>query len=270
MGERGPSRSCGARIQPSRRPPQKLLLALPIVIAPGEYAANGPRHLLALQRQRLVRLVDDRHGAGAAQVGGVRLALGVGHQQAGGVLEVRDQVGQPRAPSAAAPRRTASRSQPSGSTGEAPSRAPPVPHRLGRVGVDRRLDQHPVARTGERLGDDRGRGQRAGRDHDLLGVGRQPARVVGPGDRRLELGQPGREVAVAAEVGRQLGPAASAYAAASRAGREGAAQLRSIASWSPGRGSSARSWARARPPGTRVKVPEPCRASAYPASRSAA
>ena len=31
----------GARIQPSRRPPQKLLLALPTVIVSGAYAANG-------------------------------------------------------------------------------------------------------------------------------------------------------------------------------------------------------------------------------------
>ena len=40
-------------------------------------------------------LVDDGDGRRAPQMAGVRLALDLGHQVAGGVLEVGDQVGQP-------------------------------------------------------------------------------------------------------------------------------------------------------------------------------
>ena len=46
-GEPRPSPACGARIQPSRRPPQKRLLALPIVIASGRVRRERARHRLA-------------------------------------------------------------------------------------------------------------------------------------------------------------------------------------------------------------------------------
>ena len=93
-----------------------------------------PRHRLALERQRLVRLVDDRDRARGADVRGVRLPLLVAHQQAGGVLEVRDQVGQPRR---GLPQR-----------GARPRRGPSRPGRRARRRAGRRCCAAPRSRWG--------------------------------------------------------------------------------------------------------------------------
>ena len=193
----------GARIQPSRRPPQKLLLALPRVRVSGANDANGrgidrSSSASAWCASSTTAIVRD-----AAQVAGVLLALGVGHQVAGGVLEVRDQVGQ----------RGRVLPQPGRDRVEVPAvgidrgghqPGAPVPQRLGRVGVHRRLDLHPLARGGEGLRHDRDGAQCARGHHDLAGVGRQPPRVVRRRDRLLERRQPGGVVAVPGEVGRQV------------------------------------------------------------------
>ncbi len=162
------------------------------------------RHRLALERQCLVGLVHDGHGAGPPQVGGVLHPLLVGHHVTGRVLEVGDQVGQPRR---GLPQRRADGVEvPAlGVDRAAGDPGAPLADRLRRVRVDRRLHQHPLARTGQRLRDDRGRRQSARRHHDLVGVGRQPAGVVRRGDGLLQPGEPGGEVAVPAEVRRQLG-----------------------------------------------------------------
>ena len=52
--------SRGARIQPTRSPPQKALLALPTVIVSGAYAANGRGISCPSRAQLTVGLVDDR------------------------------------------------------------------------------------------------------------------------------------------------------------------------------------------------------------------
>ncbi len=151
-----------------------------------------------------MRLVDHRDRARATQGGGVGLPLGVAHQVAGGVLEVGDQVGQPRGH--LAQRRGDGVEVPAvGVDGRAGHPRTAVPDRERRVGVAGGVDQHPVARPGEGLRHHRDRRQRAVGDQDLPGVGRQAALVEGRRDRRLELGHPGREVAMTAQVRRQLG-----------------------------------------------------------------
>ncbi len=155
------------------------------------------------QRERLVGLVGHDDRAGAGQGRRELLALRVGHQVAGGVLEVGDQVGQPRRGLAQG---GAERVEvPAvGVDGRRHQPSARVAYGLGRVGIGRRLDHHPVARRGEGLRDDGRGGERPGGHHHLLGDGREAAGVVRRRDPRLQCGHAEREVARAAEVGGQL------------------------------------------------------------------
>ena len=194
----------------------------------GGVRRERPWHLLTVQRQRLQRLVHDGDGARGAQVAGVLLALLVGHQVAGGVLEVGDEVGQ----------RRPHLSQLGTDGVEVPAlgvdRGPDQPaagvaQGERGVGVDRRLDQHPVAASGQRLRHDRSAGQRAGGDDHLRRVGRQPALVEAARDGGLQVGEAGGEVPVPAEVRRQLGHRVGVRARqAGRGHRGGAAEVDAV------------------------------------------
>ena len=166
----------------------------------GGVRRERPRHRLTLQRERLVRLVDHGDRARGPHVGGVRLPLLVAHQQPGRVLEVGDQVGQPRR---GLPQRGAHGVEVPAVRVDGRGREPGAAgaQRLGGVGVDRGLDQHPVAGAGERLGDDRGRRQGARGHHDLArgrsaararrrcGRSRPGARAARPGSSRARRGR---------------------------------------------------------------------------------
>ena len=230
-GSAGPSGRGAPGSSPGAGRPRSDLLALPIVIVSGAYAANGRGICLALERERLVRLVDHGDRAGA-RAGGRRTPRAARRSSGGRSGSGSRGSGRPAAArSGAGWRRRRRGPSRRGRPGAGTSRAPAVPDRLGGVGVDRRLDEHPVAGPGERLRHDRGRGQRARRDHDLLGrrsAGR--ARRTSPRSRACSRGQPGREVAVPAEVRRQLGRAPRRRRRRGPGGAEAAAQLRSIAS----------------------------------------
>ena len=88
-------------------------------------AANGRGIACPSSGSAWCGLVDDRRRVRARRSAAAYLSRSSSLiSMAGGVLEVRDQVGQPRRGLAQRGAATASRSQPSGSTGEAASRAP--------------------------------------------------------------------------------------------------------------------------------------------------
>ncbi len=160
-------------------------------------------HRPLVEPERLVRLVDDRHRADPPQERGVLLALGVGHQVAGGVLEVGDQVGElgPRLAHDPVDRVEVPAVDVHRYAGQPRAGAA---QRLEGVGIARRLDEHAVTSAHQALRHDGEGRQGAGHDHDLGRVGRQSARVVRRGDGLLERGDAGGEVAVPAEVAREV------------------------------------------------------------------
>ena len=142
------------------------------------------------------------------QRGAVAVAVGLTHQEPGRVLEVRDQVRELRrglsqrgldaveVPPGVAQRVGQRRAhQPGAAQAEC----------VDRIGIDRRFDHHPVAGPGQRPGDGGDGGQGAGRDDDLLGLGRQPAGGEGLGHPRLQFGQSRRQIAVLGQIRRKGG-----------------------------------------------------------------
>ncbi len=150
-----------------------------------------------------MRLVHHGDGAGAPQQRRELLALGVRHQVAGRVLEVRDQVGQLRP---GLPQEAAHGSEvPAVDVHRQPDAPGPGPaQRRVRVRVAGALHQHAVAGADQALRDHGECGQRSGHHHDLRRVRRQTTGVVGPGHRLLEGRHAGGEVPVSAEVAGQV------------------------------------------------------------------
>jgi hypothetical protein len=172
-----------------------------------------------------VRLVDDRDRPRAPQDRGVLLTLGVAHQVARGVLEVGDQVRESRSRLSHHP--TDGVEVPAADVHR--HRHVPGPGAAERgvgVGVARRLHEHALARADQCLGHDHQSRQRARHDQDLVRRRRQTARDVRLCDRLLQRGQAGREVAVPAEVERQvLHGVGVRRGDAGRRGRRGTAQV---------------------------------------------
>jgi hypothetical protein len=169
----------------------------------GRERSERAGHRPAVEGERLVRLVHDGDRPGSPQEHRELLSPSPRHQVAGRVLEVGDQVGQggPRRPQHATERVEIPAVDVHGSADET---SPGAAQSRERVGVSGRLDQHAVARPHQGLSHDGESGERPGHHHDLRGVGRQPARVVRRGDGLLEHGDAGGEVAVAAEIARQV------------------------------------------------------------------
>ena len=194
----------GARIQPSRRPPQKLLLALPRVRVSGANEANGrgidrPSSASAWCASSTTAMVRER-GAGGRRTprAGRRSSggrWGSGSPGSGRPASARSGAARPR------PRRGPSRRDRPGRAPAARPRAAAPGWRWGSTG-DSTCTRWPGA--GEGLRHDRDGAQCARGHHDLAGVGRQPPRVVRRRDRLLERRQPGGVVAVPGEVRRQV------------------------------------------------------------------
>ena len=65
-------------------------------MGPWRVRGEGQGHADVCQCDGLQRFVDDRGRARGMQRGGIACALVIAHQEAGGILEVGDQVGQVR------------------------------------------------------------------------------------------------------------------------------------------------------------------------------
>ena len=139
---RGSTRACVSWSTRLRRPHPAQSQAAPEALAraphrdrAGRVGGERRRHLLALERQRLARFVDDRHRVGDTDVRAVRFPLLGAHQLTGRVLEVRDQIGQLRR--GLSDRRIAPRPGPTrpGPRAGPPSRAPQLPQRPWRSDI---------------------------------------------------------------------------------------------------------------------------------------
>ena len=166
------------------------------------------RHLLPVEGQGDHRLVDHRGRTGAGERGGHTFPLGVAHQGAGRVVEVRDQVGHPGGHLAQG--RQQALHVGSGDGGVWWHVHPDEPgtgvgQGRDRVGVGGALHDGPISGREQGTRRDRDTGQRPRDDHDLVGRGGQPAGGVRRGDRLPEHRQPRGVVAGAGEVGRELG-----------------------------------------------------------------
>ena len=104
-----------ARIQPVRMPAQWDLLSDPMETTAGLKEASGAV-VAAVEVQLTERFIHHQDCAGRGGGADQPAALGVGHQPAGGVVEVRDDVGH-RGGAASARIRSTSRSQPRSDAG---------------------------------------------------------------------------------------------------------------------------------------------------------
>jgi len=170
----------------------------------GFVEGGGGWERVAFEGQIGDRLVDDERRAGRAREGDQLLAVGGREREAGGVLVVEDQVGEPGRCLA----------QGCGEHLEVPA---VLEHRhrngpraggadrvkCGRVG--RMLDQHAVAGPREHAQQQGERVQRPGGHEHLVGRGRRATGGQVPRDLLAQDRQPGRVVARTGQVPRQLG-----------------------------------------------------------------
>ena len=223
--------TCGAeaRTQPIRRPPQYGLLIPPIDTTREcrSKSATGGGIVGAVQRQVHEGLVDHQVGAGLRGGGDEPLPQRRGHQVAGRVLELRDQV---RQPGPGLPQGAQQQLVVPARVVEAqPVRDDPGPaggERGQRVRVGGRLHQRRAAGRQDQPDHQVQRVLGAVGDHDLFGAGGQAPGGVERGDRLAQLADAGRVVAGAAEVaGQVLGGVAGGVHQLRRGGERGAAEV---------------------------------------------
>lgn len=169
----------------------------------GADAAGHPH--LGVEAELVHGLVDDQDRSGGAGRVHQRTPPVLVGQRAGGVVEVGDDIGEPRCRvpqhlpppvhvPAAEPLLHRHRHQPGAR----------LPHQLKDVGVARGLHRDPLAAAREEVADRVDRTHGTGGDHDLFGHGRDAPPGVAVGDHLPQRGQARRIVAVGVGVRREL------------------------------------------------------------------